>query len=207
VGAAIITGSPHSVTRREPWADALAKWTSRVVDEGRFLLGVCYGHQILAHAQGGTVAKNPNGYEVGTITVELSEEGASDPILGPLARVRGGAGEGAGEGAERPTLDFHSTHQDAVVELPKGALLLASTLKTPVQAFRIGERAWGVQFHPEFTESVMRIYIERRLDVIRSDAKLRGADPRTEIERVERSVRATPHGRLLLRRFVEHAFG
>src|SRR5688572_19974688 len=78
--ATIITGSPHSVTAREPWADALGAWMCDAVEREHFVLGVCYGHQLLAHALGGRVEKNPNGYEVGTIAVELTDEAAHDPL-------------------------------------------------------------------------------------------------------------------------------
>jgi GMP synthase (glutamine-hydrolysing) len=192
--ATIITGSPHSVTAREPWADALSTWTREAVEREHFVLGVCYGHQLLAHALGGRVEKNPNGYEVGTISVSLTAEAASDPLLGPIAR-----------GSR--LLEFHSTHSDAVTEAPRGVCLLASTPSTQVQAFRAGERAWGVQFHPEFTDGVMRLYIEGRTNLIEKDAARRGVDAKTEIERIRAGVKPTTQGRLLLRRFIDIARG
>jgi GMP synthase (glutamine-hydrolysing) len=192
-GKVIITGSPHSVVHRETWADRLAAWIAEAVRADVPILGVCYGHQLLAHAIGGRVEVNPNGYEVGTIDVQLTEEGARDPLLGS---VSGG----------RRVLEAHSTHRDSVILLPPGARILATTAKTPVQAFRVGARAWGVQFHPEFTSDIMRRYIEGRANVIEKEAKERGEDPGLAKKRAEDSVRDTPSGTELLRAFVERSF-
>src|SRR5262245_52167177 len=65
--ALLITGSPHSVTARDRWADDSAAFTKAAVEANKHVLGVCYGHQLMAHALGGEVIKNPSGYEVGTI--------------------------------------------------------------------------------------------------------------------------------------------
>lgn len=189
IDAAIITGSPASVTKRDKWANELAAWTRDAVQANLHILGVCYGHQLLAHAMDGVVEKNPNGYEAGTISVQINDEGLVDPLLGAVAR-----------GVQ--TISFHSTHEDAVVELPPGARLLASTETTPVQAFAIGEHAWGVQFHPEFSEEVMKLYVQGRTAVIKANAERRGKDPDIEARRVADSVRPTPHGPLFLRRFI-----
>jgi GMP synthase (glutamine-hydrolysing) len=189
---ALITGSPHSVTALEPWAEALAAWTRDLVEAGRPFLGVCYGHQLLAHAFGGTVTRNPRGYEVGTVEVTLTEEGRRDPLLGPLAEPAG-------------ALAFHSTHNDAVVTLPSGARRLAFNAVTEVQAFALGEHAWGVQFHPEFDEAIARLYVEGREPLIRESAARLGRDPEAAVEAARASVRAVPAGRALLARFVHRA--
>lgn len=187
----IITGSPHSVTARQPWADRAAALLREALAANKHIFGVCYGHQLLAHAIGGVVAKNPQGYEVGTIGVELTREGLADPLFGPIAR--------ASEGG----LYFNSTHSDAVMSLPDTARVLASTALTAVQAFAVGERAWGVQFHPELNERAMKLYVEGRVPLITSNAQARGVDPAVALDRARASVRATPAGRMLLRRFVE----
>ena len=63
-----------------------------LVERGIPTLGICYGHQLLAHALGGEVGDNPNGREFGTVTVELTAEAADDPLLGGLPREPAGAG-------------------------------------------------------------------------------------------------------------------
>lgn len=183
--ALLISGSPLSVTWRERWAEDASTFTRAAIEANKHVLGVCYGHQLIAHALGGEVIKNPKGYEVGTIDVELTEEGSRDPLLGAL-----------------PERAFNLTHSDIVSTMPKQARLLASTTATQVQAFAIGERAWGVQFHPEFNEETMRLYVEGRSNLIRATAEKNGVDPEGEIERTRRAVRATPAGPALLRRFL-----
>lgn len=190
--ATIVTGSAASVTDREPWADTLASWLADAVDADKPLLGVCYGHQLLAHAKGGRVAKNPKGYEVGTIAIDLTAQGRADPLLGFVAAGRG-------------SLDLDSTHQDIVVEIPPTATLLATSPMSRVQAFRLGTKAWAIQFHPEITEQVIRFYIDRRRTLIERTAERNGQDPAGAVERVHAGVRPTPDGPTLLRRFIECA--
>jgi GMP synthase (glutamine-hydrolysing) len=185
----IMTGSPSSVTQLEPWAESLARWTSELVDENKPVLGVCYGHQLLAHARGGRVERNPRGYEIGTIGVELTEAGRTDPLLG---------------GLEAP-LFFNTVHSDAVVKMPDESIVLATNAGTEVQAFSIGDRVWGVQFHPELTRPLMEMYVEARMQHVKDDALRRGVDPETALAEVRARMRETPRGPELLRRFVELA--
>ncbi len=190
VGAVIITGSPHSVTKPDPWVAPLAEWSKRLVDSGTPTLGVCYGHQLLAQALGGEVITNPNYYEVGTIEVALTEAGAADPLLGPLA-------------GDSTTMAFNAVHADIVTRLPEGAVCLASNDVSVNQAFKLGDSVWTVQFHPEFSADVMSLYVEGRAELIRRDAVRRGLDPEAHLESVAAGVRATPLGQQLLERFVQ----
>ena len=136
----VVTGSSAMVSHREPWSERAAAWLADAVRVGTPVLGICYGHQLLAHGLGGRVARNPRGREIGTIEVVLSDAARGDPLFGELP-VR---------------LRVQSTHVEAVLELPAGARLLAASEGDPHQAFAVGERAWGVQFHPEFDADVVR---------------------------------------------------
>lgn len=187
VDAMLMTGSPYSVTTLEPWAESLSRWTRDLVDADRPVLGVCYGHQLLAHALGGRVERNPLGYEIGTITVSLTPEGENDPLLGRL------------DG--RP-LRFNSVHADAVTELPEGATILATNERTAVQAYSVGDRVWGVQFHPEITKRIMEMYLEERRYRVVADAHRAGEDPEAAVEEVRRGIEETPQGSALLRAFI-----
>jgi GMP synthase (glutamine-hydrolysing) len=80
--------------------------------------------------------------------------------------------------------------------VPRGAKLLATTELEPNAALRFGERAWGVQFHPEFDEQVMTEYIETRADILLAENR----DPSAMLARIS----AAEVGRLVLRRFVTH---
>jgi GMP synthase (glutamine-hydrolysing) len=175
----VMTGSSALVSAREPWSERAAAWLREAVATGTPLLGICYGHQLLAHALGGRVGRNPRGREIGTVALELHAAAREDPLLGGLPAQ----------------LKVQATHVESVLELPPGARLLASSATDPHQAFACGERAWGVQFHPEFDAEVVRTYLEVRREEIRGE----GIDP----ESLERAVEESPHGTRLLRRFAE----
>lgn len=140
----VITGSPAMVTDREPWSEALAHWLAHTAHGNVPILGVCYGHQLLAHGLGGSVHWHPQGREIGTVGIQLQADAHKDPLLNILPDY----------------FTAQVTHAQSVKTLPPGATLLARNAFEPHQAFRLGERTWGVQFHPEFSAEVMRAYVE-----------------------------------------------
>ena len=140
----VVTGSPAMVSDRADGSETTARWRARVVDQRIPVFGVCYGHQLLAHALGGKVGYHPEGRETGTRTIELSAEAQADPLFNELPR----------------SFKAQLTHKQSVLALPPGAVLLGRSDFEPHQAFRIGECAWGVQFHPEFSDAVMTDYLK-----------------------------------------------
>lgn len=177
----IVTGSGAMVTDREPWSEASAQWLREAAHDGLPLLGICYGHQLIAHALGGEVGYHPDGREMGTVDLELHAPAAHDPLFAGLP--------------ER--FAAQATHLQTVLRVPEGATVLARSVHDACHAFRWGDNAWGVQFHPEFSATHMRGYVLARRDALRRE----GLCPAT----VERGVSATPHARRVLRRFVRHA--
>lgn len=177
VAGVIVTGSSSSVTDRAqtPWMLRLEAWLRGAVEAELPLLGVCFGHQILASALGGEVRQNPSGRRIGTITVRKT---ADDPLL---------------EGV--PT-EFHAnvSHRDHVAVAPPGARPLVTADHDELHAFAAGPSARAVQFHPEFHDRIVRGYIESRRDVLRAE----GLDPAA----LESAVRDAPHARRILRNFV-----
>lgn len=173
----VVTGSPAMVSDREPWSEDAAAWLARVVDKAVPLLGVCYGHQLLAHALGGEVGYHPGGRESGTHRVELLNSATDDPLFRGMP----------------DSFNAQLTHKQTVLRLPQGAILLGRNEFEPHQAFRVGECAWGVQFHPEFSDAIMRAY----LGVQAPDLKLEGFDPQAMIN----SVTGAPEASGLLERF------
>ncbi|MGD6748287.1 type 1 glutamine amidotransferase [Streptomyces sp. BH106] len=118
---------------RAPWLPATRRLVAEGLDSGTPVLGICLGGQLLAHVAGGRVRGNHGRPEYGSTRIRMRPEAADDPLLHGL-------------GATVPAIE---RHVDQITELPPGAAWLASTEDCPHQAFRVGERAWGVQFHPE----------------------------------------------------------
>lgn len=139
----VVSGSHAMVSHREPWSEQLAQWMRRCIDAQVPVLGICYGHQLLAHAFGGEVNDLPDGPEVGTHAITLAPAAQGDALLAGLP-VR---------------FPAQLVHYQSALRLPAGATLLASSALEPHQAFRVGECAWGVQFHPEFSADAMRGYL------------------------------------------------
>jgi GMP synthase (glutamine-hydrolysing) len=129
----LITGSPLSVRDEAPWMAALGRWCLAKAEAGAPVLGVCFGHQLLGEVLGGRVEQNPEGLEVGTVEVGLTDEGAVDPLFRGLPRQ----------------LSVQATHRDILVTPPPGCTRLATNANTSWQAFGLGERVRCVQFHPE----------------------------------------------------------
>lgn len=158
-GGWVITGSRSSVVRSEPWAEHLLAWIRDAAAAGAPVLGVCYGHQAVCAALGGRVERHAAGWEIGTVEVELTEAGRSDPLFAGFPhRFR-----------------VHTTHEDEVVELPPGAVLLASNPHSPVQAAGIGRSIRTVQFHPEVTTPIAADFVERRRALLGRDATVMDA--------------------------------
>jgi GMP synthase (glutamine-hydrolysing) len=177
----IVTGSAAMVTERRDWSERTAGWLREAAHDGAAIFGICYGHQLLAHALGGHVDDNPKGRQMGTVPVAMLPAAAGDPLF---------------TGLPQPFM-AQATHLQGVLEMPAEAVVLASTELDPCHAFRWRERAWGVQFHPEFSASHMRCYVHAR----RAALAREGTDP----VRLLRAVRAAPQARRVLRRFVRHA--
>ncbi|MBN2431605.1 MAG: glutamine amidotransferase [Acidobacteria bacterium] len=177
IDAAVITGSHHMVTERLDWSERTAGWLQNVQKTALPLLGICYGHQLLALAWGGRVADNPGGREYGTVEVQLTPAAGQDPLfMGIPASIR-----------------VQASHAQSVLELPPGALRLAGSRRDANQAFRLGPRAWGLQFHPEFDADITRTYIRHHRDELSAE----GMDP----QRLEEAVTPTPPAAGLLHRF------
>lgn len=177
VSGVVVTGSGAMVTDRLEWSETAARWLRRAVDADIPVLGVCYGHQLLAHALGGRVGYNPHGREMGSVRIERMPVSAQDALFGsaPLA------------------FDAQATHLQTVLEPPRDATVLARSLLDGCQAVRFAPRAWGLQFHPEFGAREMRAYIRAR------DGAL--ADEDFDVPAMLRQVRATPQAKSILRRF------
>ncbi|MFT4626873.1 MAG: GMP synthase (glutamine-hydrolyzing) [Myxococcota bacterium] len=177
--AVLITGSAASVHDREEWSERAGAWCVRALNAGVPILGVCYGHQLLAHALGGRSGPNPNGPEYGMGLVEVLVD---DPLF------------------DADRFQSYQLHFDVVREVPDGARVLARSQTTDVQAMAIGDRCRTVQWHPEFDAAYVRGAIERR----RSLLEPYGDD---FVDRNVASIVELPDGGGAIARFLEHIAG
>jgi len=142
IAGVIITGSSAMVTDKNEWIESTASWLREISKQKIPVLGICFGHQLLAYAFGGKVANNPKGVEVGTTTAQFTDAASEDTLLAGLN-----------------DLPVQTSHRQCVLQLPNEAIGLASTSMDEHHAFCYQEHIWGVQFHPEFTQEVTRHYI------------------------------------------------
>jgi GMP synthase (glutamine-hydrolysing) len=172
-----ITGSGAMVTDQVPWMLDAAAWLAEAVREEIPVLGICFGHQLLGHALGGRVDFNPRGVEVGTVEVTLTGPAADDPLFRALP----------------PGFPAQVSHRQSVLALPPGATLLGSSAMEPHQAFAIGPRAWGVQFHPEFDERIIGHFVDYYREILERQGR--------SVQTLHEAVRPAPQSQLLLERF------
>jgi GMP synthase-like glutamine amidotransferase len=128
----LCTGSRRSVYDDDEWIPRASQFVREVRDAGVPFIGVCFGHQLLAHALGGTVEKSPYGWGAGIHPVRVVR---SEPWMQPA----------------QDRLCLHFMHQDQVTQPPEDAVVLGCTDHCTVAMFRVGETMLGMQPHPEFT--------------------------------------------------------
>ncbi len=187
--AVIVSGSPLSATEQAPWMRETAAWLRDAVEAGIPVLGVCFGHQLLGLAFGARVVRNPKGREMGTVRVRLTPEGEGDPLFSGLDRE----------------IAVEATHEDIVTDAPASLIPLAANESTDLQAFRGGKSGWGVQFHPELSESGLRTLAESRRAILDREGVARGLPDGEGSRRVLGSIGPTPHGRRILMNFLKQA--
>jgi GMP synthase (glutamine-hydrolysing) len=176
----IISGSPANVPTREPWIVATERWLESAVRARTPIFGICFGHQLLAQALGGLVTRNPRGAELGTVSLQVV---AADPLLPDTL----------------PSFAVNMAHLDTVARLPPGARVLGRTVRDEYAAVYFGERAWGVQFHPEMDAEIAEHYLLAYGDSVPAEGAEAGSARRVACD--------TPASQALLRRFVQTEVG
>ncbi|WP_459618458.1 glutamine amidotransferase [Bordetella sp. 2513F-2] len=177
--AALITGSPAMVTDRAPWSEDTAQWLRAAVAGGLPVFGICYGHQLLAHALGGEVGNNPAGREVGTQEISLTPAGRADALLQHMPAV----------------FPAQTIHLQTVLALPPGARVLARSSKDPHQMVAWTPTCYSTQFHPEFTPAFIRDLLGLYAEPLAREA--------IDAAALQQTARATPQAATLVRRFLQ----
>jgi GMP synthase-like glutamine amidotransferase len=152
----VVMGGPMSATSDDGFGSRRAEieLLTNALDQGVPTLGVCLGAQLLALAAGGSVLTGSAGPEIGWGSVDLTEAARSDPLLGGLP-------------SRLTVLHWHND----TFGLPPGGTQLAASRLYP-QAYRVGERAWGFQFHVEVDRQAVTAF----LDAFGGEAREAGSD-------------------------------
>lgn len=173
----VVTGSHAMVSDAEDWSEALKPWLREALALGLPLFGVCYGHQLMAEAFGGSAGYHPQGRECGSRTLTLTAAGRGDPLFGTLPDA----------------FAAQLTHAQSALSRPEAATVLATNDHDPHQALRYGPAQYSVQFHPEFTVPVTHAYLAHQRDTLAAQGE--------DVEALERSVVETPEASSLLDAF------
>lgn len=129
--AVLLTGSASDSFSNEAWAVELRRRVTLLLTQRKKMIGVCFGHQLIGLCMGAPVARAPQGWGEGRMTYDWLRQDL------PFSQ-------------DRKQISLLVSHQDQVLELPRGATLVASSDFCPVAAFTVGEEVFCVQAHPEF---------------------------------------------------------
>jgi GMP synthase-like glutamine amidotransferase len=171
--AYLITGSRHSVYEDQPWIHRLADFVRELDDARCKLVGICFGHQLIAHALGGETRAAADGWAVGV---------QDTCVLAPAEWML----------PYRERFGLLSSHRDQVVRLPQRAQLFASTDLCPNSGFTIGEHILSFQGHPEFSKGYSRALMDFRREML--------GEPRytTGVESLEQPIHPAVVGRWII---------
>lgn len=147
----ITTGSKCSAYDDEPWISDLSELIRVLWREQRPLVGICFGHQLIAQALGGRVERSRNGWGVG---VSINQIDQQQPWMTPWQGEK---------------LQLLSSHQDQVTALPEQGTVLAHSEHCPIYMMQVGDSILGIQGHPEFTKEYAADLMEMRRDIIPAD--------------------------------------
>ncbi|KAJ5399301.1 hypothetical protein N7465_009790 [Penicillium sp. CMV-2018d] len=145
VDAVLLTGSKHDAWAEDQWiCDLTSNIRETVLTHKKPVVGICFGHQILARALGARVGRNEAGWEISVEKLTLTEAGKK--LFG------------------KDTLSIHQMHRDIVFGTPVDCVNLATSPKCEVQGLYLPKRVLSVQGHPEYNAGIMSCLLEARHD-------------------------------------------
>lgn len=177
--AFLITGSAAGTYDDYDWLAPLRDMIRDIHKARKPLVGICFGHQIIADALGGSSGKSPKGWGLGVRRAAVSNAPTWMDELGP-------------------SFDLLYVHQDQVTEVPEGAVVIAGNNFCPIAGFTLGDHIFCIQGHPEFTPDTVRCIIDFRTD--RINAKV-GKEAKETLDLAPDNQKM---GRVIMR-FIEHA--
>ena len=149
--AYLITGSKSSAYDKEPWIKQLQNYIVALHKHRRKLIGICFGHQIIAQALGGLTEKSKKGWAVGN---SISNVEQTKPWMGDVMTNA------------KKQFSLLVSHQDQVTSLPAQAELIATTIFCPNASFQIANHILTFQGHPEFSADYLIYLMNKRRDII-----------------------------------------
>ncbi|MFC6671092.1 glutamine amidotransferase-related protein [Marinobacterium aestuariivivens] len=171
----LITGSRHGVYEGLPWMRRLKDFILELWQAGRPLVGICFGHQIVAEALGGRVEKSHRGWGVGLHRYQL-------------------VGDCNGLGGRGGSLTLNALHQDQILDKPAGARVFASSDFCPYAGLQYDDRILTFQAHPEFSVDYTAALLEVRkgqpITLERAEAAIAGLRQPGVATDAERTLRA-----------------
>ncbi len=155
--AVLLTGSRADSFSQEPWVLTLRAKVEELLNAKKKLVGVCFGHQLIALCMGAKVGRAPQGWGAGRMQYQW--------LAPDLPNAQG-----------RTDVALLASHQDQVFELPPGATLLATSEFCPVAAYAVQDRVFCVQPHPEFVEAYSAFLLDKRRPLLGEEQYLACTD-------------------------------
>jgi GMP synthase-like glutamine amidotransferase len=150
--AVLLTGSKADSFSDEPWVRTLRERVTELLRQRKTLLGICFGHQLIAHCLGAQVGRAPQGWGMGRMRYDW---------VGPMPLK-----------PEAPsTMTLLASHQDQVLTLPAGATLLARSDFCPIAAYAVDDHVFCVQPHPEFVEAYSAWILQKRPHAVAAERR------------------------------------
>ncbi|MDD5031115.1 MAG: amidotransferase [Rhodoferax sp.] len=145
--AVLLTGSRADAFSQEPWVLALRQKVMQLLDQGKKLVGVCFGHQLIALCLGARVGRAPQGWGAGRMRYQWLGQDPSQAMPGSEVALL-------------------ASHQDQVFDLPEGATLLATSDFCPIAAYIVRDQVFCVQPHPEFVPAYSAFLLDKRRSLL-----------------------------------------